>query len=341
MELKKRCYLTCSKMFPKRYKNYVDKLISYGGGKETCENWLGSAAIFGLAVFASILLIPWSLRGLPKKFVPAAGEFLSPSKPNYILYILIGIGIFILIQLIVYLTIYFRAEERTKRIENALPDTLQLIASNLRAGMTPFKALKLSARKEFGPLKEEIDRATSEALGTESFSKTLLRISSRVKSEMLDRALKLFTTAMKSGGHLAQLLEELGRDISETRSLKRELVTNTKTYTMFIMFTVIIGTPLLLAIAIHFVRIITEIQTRNITNIGFGLSFLAGEITITTGFLTKVAIIMLIITALLASMLIGVIREGKSKYGFKYAPLTIIGSFVVFFVVRGLISGFG
>ena len=49
---------------------------------------------------------------------------------------------------------------------------------------------------------------------------------------------------------------------------------------------------------------------------------------------------MLFITSLLASMLMGVIAEGKEKYGLKYAPLVITGSLIVFVISQYIISGF-
>ena len=53
----------------------------------------------------------------------------------------------------IYLWLTFLVDKKASLIEDALPDALQLMASNLRAGMTPDKALLLSSRPEFGPLK--------------------------------------------------------------------------------------------------------------------------------------------------------------------------------------------
>ncbi|MEE9525829.1 MAG: type II secretion system F family protein, partial [Candidatus Woesearchaeota archaeon] len=205
----------------------------------------------------------------------------------------------------------------------------------------PFQAMKLAARDEFGPLKEEIEYATTKALGTESFSEALLSMAKRIKSPILDRAMKLFSASMKSGGHLAQLLEDLANDIAETRALKKELITNTKMYSMLIMFMVVIGAPLLLAVSIHFIKIISGMQaTTGAAEAGFGMAALIGTISLTPGFLTKLSVVILFITSLLASMLMGVIAEGKEKYGLKYAPLVITGSLIVFVISQYIISGF-
>ncbi len=323
MNLKQRIYTIFSKLVPFAYRKHLKEQLMYAGIKEAVEGWLGSATLLSFLLFLIVVFMPYTLY---QRFE--------------LLYLLIGIGVFLLIEFSFYILLYFKVEDRTKRIEEVLPDALQLISANLRAGMAPYQALKLSARKEFGPFKEEIEHATALALGTESFSEVLLGIGKRVKSDMLERALNLFTTAMRSGGHLAQLLEELSRDIAETRSLKKELVTNTRTYVMFIMFTIVIGTPLLLAIAIHFVDVITGIQEAGPTGAGFGMAFLAGEITITADFLIKVSVVLLAVTSVLAAMLMGVIQEGKSKYGLKYAPFVMIGSFAVFFIVRHFIGSF-
>lgn len=324
MDVRHRFYITLAKIIPKKQTNSFQQLLVYAGMKNKAEVWMGNSIFFGALLGLIVLLIPQGMYG----------EF----QFNFFIS---AISLFLFVQLLSYMFVYFKVEERSSKVENSLPDVFQIIAANLRSGMTPYKALKLTARKEFGPLQEEIKYATSKGLGTESFSETLLRISERVKSDMLDRSLKLFTTAMRSGGHLASLLEELASDISETKSLRNELRTNTKTYTAFIMFTIIIGTPLLLAISINFVDMVANMQEKTGTaTAGFGMGFLAGEVVITAEFLTKISIIMLVMTALLASMLMGVINDGKAKYGLKYAPIIIIGCFVVFFISKLFVGNF-
>jgi hypothetical protein len=324
MNLKDRIYITLSKIAPLKYREHFGKQLICAGEQSTVEQWIGTTTAIGLLLSIVVAIIPVSLF-----------------REFDILYILLAVGAFLFTHFVAYLIAYFKAEDRRKKVDEALPDMLQLIAANLRAGMTPFQALKLSARDEFGPLKDEVECATSKALGVASFSAALLSISKSVKSDTLDRSMKLFTTAMRSGGHLAQLLEELSNDISTSMELKRELITNTKTYTMFIMFTIVIGAPLLLAIAINFLGIVTELQQEtSASTVGFGLSFLAGEIEITTGFLNKISLVLIGVTVTLASMLLGVIAEGKIKYGFRYIPFLLIGAFIMFFVAKYLVGNY-
>lgn len=324
MELKQRIYLIFGRAMPLRYRLHLKELIVYSGQDIDVNQYLGSSTIMAFLFSIASLLIPKAL-----------------AMPFDIYIILFAIITFLMVEFAAYLAIYFKVEDRTKRVENILPDALQLIAANIRAGMTPYQALKRAAREEFGPLAEELNRATSRALGTESFSDALVSISKRIRSEILGRAIDLFTTAMHSGGHLAKLLEELAVDVEETRSLKKELVTSTKTYVAFIMFTIIIGAPLLLGISIQFITIVTDMQASSgVSDVGFGMSFLAGEVVISADFLVKVSIGLLVVTSVLAAILLGTIREGKPTYGFRYAPIIAIGSLAAFFIFRHVITNF-
>ena len=156
---------------------------------------------------------------------------------------------------------------------------------------------------------------------------------------MVERTIALFTTALQSGASLAQVLDEIAFDLSENKSLKKELVNSTKTYTAFILFTIIFGSPLLFAISMHFITVVGDLQVGSSLSgsTAAGVGLFAGDIVITTEFLRGVSIAMLILTSLLASVLMGVVSEGREKYGLRYAPGLIAASLIVFFLFRLLV----
>ena len=93
-------------------------------------------------------------------FIVVAGLFISILLFIFYKKILLSIiGFFVAIFLSALL-IYFKNElkevEKIKKIESAFPEFLQLMASNLRAGMTIDKAMLLSSRPELAPLDSEI-----------------------------------------------------------------------------------------------------------------------------------------------------------------------------------------
>jgi hypothetical protein len=200
----------------------------------------------------------------------------------------------------------------------------------------------LSARREFGPLSEEIKDATNKALGIDSFSDTLLKMQERIKSVMLIRVLKLEASALKTGGNFSGLLNELAEDIRETQALRKDLVTKTRTYTAFILFTILFGTPLLLAISVHFVKLISGFSAimGPTETAGFDLGMLGGGISLDPSFLIALSYVMLILTTLLASILMGIIQKGKATSGLRLAPLLIFVALLIFAASRYLIDSF-
>lgn len=315
---KDRVYQTFSKLYPASLRASMGKLLVYAGYSCPVSLFLGPVLILSLLLSLILLLIPFSLFGF--------------FDPFFVLYALIA---FSTVHLLSYLVVYFHSEDRAARVESVLPDALQLIASNIKAGMTPFAAIRLAARPEFGPLESELNKATIHALGEGSFADSLMYMTARINSEPLRRAMGLFSTSMKSGGHLADLLEETARDLAETRALKADMIANTKTYLMFILFTVAFGAPVLLAISLHFVGMSESLKANvGSSELVSGLGMGSTDTVITIEFLTNASYAIIFLTSILASAMIGVITEGKEKYGAKYAPFIFAIGIVVFYFGR-------
>lgn len=322
---KERWYYSIAKLYPPSWRKSIEQDLIWGGYEYPYELWVGPTIVLSLLVLVMLPLMQWVVFGYLNWIGLSA-----------------AVGGFVIVNLLAYLTIYFRGEDRANRVEKVLPDAFQLMASNIRAGMTPFAAIRMAAKPEFGPLEDELNKATSKALGQAPLEDALISISNNIKSEVFERSIKLFVASIKAGGKLADLLEQSAKDIRAREALKNEMVTNTKTYTMFIMFTIIIGAPVLFSISIHFVEMM-ESMTAGISGgdliaqTGFSAGIATG---ITVKFLTRVSIFSLMATSVLASMMMGVITEGKEKYGVKFLPIMATGSLVVFFIARSLIGSF-
>lgn len=323
MNLKERLYISLAHLMPKPYLDSIAKSAKYAGYKGNQKRFIGSVVVFGLLMVFISLFSPLALFG----------EY----SFRYLPY---GFVLFFVSLLISHAGLYFKMQQRVDEAEGFLPDVLQLISVNLHAGMTPFAAIKLAGRGEFGCLAQEIKTATTKALGIESFSKSLLSIKDSINSVVLSRVLKLISTSLMTGGHLASLLDELADEIRQTQGLKREMISKTKTYTAFILFTILFGTPVLLAISIHFVSMIQGITDTN--DLGdmsqFDLGFMGGELPITESFLIKLSFFMLSMTCFIASMLMGVINKGSMKYGLKYVLGLIPAGLVMFAIARYLVT---
>lgn len=306
---------------PDGIRNRLKQDMMYAGESREPQNWLADGVKKGLILGLVISM--------------SAGLFAH--RPFPVGYILLAPALFLILS---YILIYFRIEQRRIQVENCLPDFLQALASNVKAGMPSFLAVKTAAERQGGKFAEELRNLLRMESGTESSSYLIMQVCQRFRSGLLKRTLKILVTAMRSGGRMAPLLETLSREISESNNLKREMVNSTRTYASFILFTVVIGTPLLLAVSSQFLENLQAIQSNIGTTAIEGMSLMSGEVSISPQFLNRISIIMITITALLAGCLMGVISEGKKIYGLRYAIFIVPATLLLFAVFRHIVSGF-
>lgn len=310
------------KVFPPGYRKRYLANLKFAREKQHLHYWLALPILLGLVLGFLIYLIPFGVAGITIPWL-AWAIIICP---------IIG-------HLASNLIIYFKKFKISSDSEKALPDFLQLVAINLKSGMLPFQAIRASARPDFGPLAEEIQLVSKQALGTESFRKNLYGIKDKIDSVTISRVIKLLTSALTTGGNIGKLLLNLSNDIRDTFALKAELVSKTKTYSAFIMFTVLFITPVLFTISIHFVDTISSLPKIEAgAGDDFGVGFLGGEVLITSDFLFWLSIVTLSLTATFSGVLMGVISEGKFTYGLRYAPILIPVALAVFFASRKVIS---
>ncbi len=220
-------------------------------------------------------------------------------------------------------------------MDDLLPGYLQFLAANLSSGLTPFQAVKASNKPEFGVLNEEMDWAVNVSLGAMPFGQALLELPTRIHSTAFRKFIHLFVDGMMTGGRLARLLGDLSSDILENADLKKEITTQSKSYVLFVVFTVLCGAPLLSSVSVHFLRTVAMIREEaSFDNMVIPeMSGVLGDLALTADFLKMVTTVNIAITATIASYLIAIIREGKDKYLFKYAVFMIPIAVTLFYTL--------
>jgi len=331
------CKRVCELVPQEKRREKIFPKLRFAGINEDFDVWLGKRMI--LIALAGIIgfLLPLTIGQY--FFVLDFTTLLVPLAMAF------GAGLLLafIAIIFVYLHTYYLIEGRISMVEEILPDFMLLVSSNINAGMTPFAAFRASARKEFGPLSEEVKIASVKSLGTKSFSAALAQVGVRINSRVLNESISFFAQAMKSGGKLAKLLETSALDLRQTQEMKKELQSSTRMYVIFVAFVIIVATPLLLAVSMQFLTMIASIQAETTTGLGAetaSVAFLSSELNITTDFMMIVSFILLFGNALLAGMFIGVIGQGKAKMGLKYSPLIFIVSIAALFVSNLMFSQF-
>jgi len=307
-------------LFPRRFRNHFSKLVLYSRFKIDKENFLGTFLVMSLGISLLVSFVGWLIF-----------------RVNFLLLFLV---IFILILVNVYFIFLLRGDAVGRSVEEVLPDALQLMTSNLRAGMTTDRALLSSVRPEFGALGEELESVgRSLALGGE-ITEALMEMPERIKSEKFKKAVILIVSGLKSGGELTDLLEQVAGNLRKGKFVDEKIRTNILMYVIFIFVAIGIAAPILFGLSSFLITVLQEnlgsidIPTEAIANLPISFN----KVSISLSFILFFSVVSLITTSILGSLVLGLMAGGREQRGIKYMPILVIMSLAVFFLSRFLIS---
>ncbi len=250
-------------------------------------------------------------------------------------------SVVVICNVMVYVWLMLLVDTKAELVEDALPDALQLMASNLRSGMTPEKALLLSSRPEFGPLKEEIDIIGRKVTLGKNIGLALMEMAKRVRSRRLVRAVELINSGLDSGGSLAILLEATSHDLREQFLVDKKIKASVTMYVIFIFSAAAVISPVLFGLSSFLVEIIqSSFSQINIpTSALASLPIRSGQISLDPAFVTSFIIFFQIVNCFMASIILGLISKGKQREGFKYFIVMVVIAIPLFFLTRYVIHG--
>ncbi len=314
-------YRFLSKLYPRKIKESYTRLLSYSNIKYHPDHFLGFIMFFGLGIALAMTFY----LGVFFKIYFLGTFFL----------------IFVIIEVSVYMVLLLRADAKAKFVESILPDALQLMSSNLRAGLTTDRALLFSARPEFGPFQDELNVVGKEIAMGKEITKALLNITKRIRSDKLEKTVYLINAGLKSGGELSALLEQAAHNLRQQKFVEERIRSNVLMYVIFIFGAVGFGAPLLFGLSSFLVQVLTTtMATVDIpeTSISAQLPISFAKATIDPGFVITFAVIALITTSILGGLVLGSIAKGREREGVKFIPVLIILSLSIFFIVRLIIG---
>jgi len=244
--------------------------------------------------------------------------------------------VFALVLVVFYLMLMMEADKRSSDAEKILPDALQLMATNLRAGLTTDKAFLVSAREEFGVLNEEFKKVAKEIATGKDLVDALNEMSRRFKSNIIARTIDLITFGIVSGGELAPLLEESASSLRQQLLTAKQIHASVMMYTIFIFAAVGFISPLLFGLS----TALTEIMSNSLasieaisTDVSSKVPLAVSPVVISVSFVRGFAIALLIVSAILSSLVLGLINSGEEKDGLKYIPVLLVLCLIVYFIV--------
>jgi archaeal flagellar protein FlaJ len=312
-------------ILPEGVKKRYSNVLKYTDIKVQTDKFVGFLILFGLGFSFTISFVLFNLLLL-----------------STAIFFLVFLGLYFGIEIIIYGILLLSVDSKGKFVENILPDALQLMAMNIRSGMTTDRALILAARPEFGPLQKELSKAGKRMMSGGDVKESLLQIPNNIKSDILDRTMNLIVEGVQSGGEISELLEHTAEDIRNTKMVRQEVQSSIMMYSIFIFFAAAIGAPLLFGISTFLVEVLgSQISQFDVSDVDVQgpIQIGRGGLEVSSDFLMLFTIASLVITSIFAGIIMGIINKGDEKQGLKYIPVLLVISIIVFFLSRSFVEG--
>ncbi|MBR9706513.1 hypothetical protein GOV14_05740 [Candidatus Pacearchaeota archaeon] len=233
----------------------------------------------------------------------------------------------------------FKKSGRINKMETVFPDFLQLVSSNLRAGMTVDKSIMLAARPEFAPLDEEIIQTGKDITTGKNIERALKDLSYRIGSDKIGKTILIIISGIRAGGDIAVLLDETAGNMRSREFVAKRAASQVLMYVIFVFFAVAVFAPGLFALSNVLVftmdNLIGDIDTSAVQGSSY-ISF--QKISVSLDFILYYSIIFIVCIDILASLVIGLVNKGEEREGLKLLPFMIGLSLGLFFLLKIVIS---
>ena len=235
----------------------------------------------------------------------------------------------------IFLTIRMKRVGNIRKMEQVFPDFIELMASNLRAGMTVDKALLLSSRKEFAPLDAEIFSLGKDIVTGIDMSVALKKLADRIDSEKIRRTITLIITGLNSGGNLSVILEETAVNMREKNFVEKKAASNVLMYVIFVFFAVAVGAPALFGLSSVLVEVLSKILADiPAQSTAMDFPFTLTKINVSTTFIFYFSLVFLLVIDVLASFVLGLVMKGNEKEGVKFMVPMVVLSLSIYLASR-------
>ncbi len=196
---------------PKRFRSELREYLFKAGIDQIPYKYFGSlfwlTLVLTYAIYFSLIFRPVSEMGA---LVVLVVTFLA--------WFLIQSSLSFFIVLIVYFYLNIRIYNRTKSIEDALPDYLTLVSTNLKGGLSFEKSLWAAIKPEFGILAKEVTLASKKVLTGNDLRDSLEELGRKYNSPNLRRALNLIIGEVESGGRIVDVIDRVITNLKKLRA---------------------------------------------------------------------------------------------------------------------------
>ncbi len=219
-------------------------------------------------------------------------------------------------------------QRRDTRMEEAVPDVFEELATSLRAGGTIEQALLDLTKIQKGPLIEELKIALNDMEGGFSFGESLENLVSRVDVPLLKRTFTIVIDGKKAGGELADILDAVASDARQMARLQRERMSKTLMYVAFIFAAGAVVAPLIFGFVTEIAVVVANVGVR--TEVANPLNL--------PGTSLNIFWIYLLIETFISGVMLAVVRGIRIWKGLVFYSLTMALTATVVFEISKIVA---
>jgi flagellar protein FlaJ len=202
-----------------------------------------------------------------------------------------------------------------KSVDEHLPDLFRTIVQAQEVGMTLPQALEEAAKRDYGPLSNELKKMTIQMSWGASFEEALLAFENRVDTVLSHRTIPMIVEASNSGGRVEEVFDPLSKFIETTITLEKERKTQTRPYIAIIYVALFV---FLFTIVILFKTFFTDVE-------GVALFSMS---TSSPLILQRIFLHLTIVQGFFSGLVAGKMGEGSTNAGLKHSTIMMIIGYI-------------
>jgi archaeal flagellar protein FlaJ len=209
------------------------------------------------------------------------------------------------------------------KIEKATPEFLRDLSTSFRTGMPLYTALEHSAKRNYGPLTDELKLMVSQMSWGMNFNDALMEFSKRIDLPLIKKATVLILEAGRHGGDLSNIFESTAKYVDNVNSWENKRRMQTLPYVAIFYFSVIIF--------LFIIIIISNMIFAPMSEIGVSGAALINPI-LDPSTARRVFLHTALLEALFGGILAGKIHEDSFFGGLKHAAILAVTSGLAFLI---------
>lgn len=230
-----------------------------------------------------------------------------------------------------YAVVYEVKKRRIRRVEQAVPDFLDRLASVNEAGLTVVESLHRVAQTDLGALSPDLRRLRRDIEWGANAETALARFERRVESPMVTRSVTLISNAMRASGDISPVLRIAADEAQGSRRLQQERRQEMITYLLVIYISFFVFLGIIAALTVSFIPAVEQ------ANVGMGQTseqlatgFLGTIQSVNTEAYTLVFFHTAVLQGVCSGLVAGQLGEGSVRDGVKHATILLLFTYVAF-----------